>query len=1453
MWNYYLRLGLLVLLVLFFVSFVPVQAAILYVWTNSPNPSSPYNTWTNSARDIQTAINAATDGDTVLVTNGVYATGGVPNYPSGTSLTNRVAITKPIAVRSVNGPSVTSIMGTGPIGDRAVRCVYLSDGAILEGFTLTNGATRNISAEDDGYGGGAWLSTGAIVSNCIFSGNEADRGGGAAFGTLYNCTFSGNASTAGGGAYESTLYNCMLSGNSAYWGGGAVRGTLYSCILSSNWAAPYDGGGTYFSTLYNCTFTDNWATGDGGGPSGGTLYNCMLSGNSANNGGGAAGCTLYNCTVSSNEATTYGGGVYKCQTLVNSIVYFNSAPAGGNWYDVNIASNCCATPQLGGPGNITSEPSFIDMGTGNYRLQPNSPCINTGTNQAWMFGALDLDGNPRIIQLIVDMGAYEYQGPGEILVAGANGATIPNGAEADLEKGTDYGMVQIGMAITNSFSITNSGVGILTIMDVTTNNTGLCAFDVLTMPKNVSAGMESNFTVRFLPLSRGVFTAAVAIVSTATNTPYILHFKGTGDGFLVQVTSTYGSPNPPTGEHTYKGGSIVTNVLDGSPVEGGPGTQYVCSGWALTGHEPESGTSTDFTMVVTNNAVLTWLWQTNVYLQCDGGGRGTINGLGDGWYVLGSSVTVTAVPNAGFVFSGWVGDVSISQQNQNPITLTMDQTRSIQALFKGTYYVSASSGSDMSDGLSWTQAKLTIQAAVNETMDGDTVIVSNGIYRQNGAKVSGLLTNRVAITQAITVRSANGPKETIIEGVGPIGNAAVRGVYLGSNATLIGFTITNGHTRQIIGETINDRSAGGILAMDGARIQQCIIAGNQAEAYAGGVYGGQYINSLIYANRAFVAGGAANASLSYCTIMLNTASDQGGGTYDSTVSDSIIYDNIPDNMSGGSASYCCTIPNLGGTGNFTNRPDVVNAEALDFRLSFTSACVNAAQTTGNNVDLVGTPRPQPRRYGETPWYDVGAYEFYPVARFVWTNGNDRPPYGSWSEAALTIQSAVNASGNGDLIMVMDGIYCLGSTILITNNITIKSLNGAGKTVIDAMGLVRGVDITGPSAVLDGFTVMNGSAGDCGGISADNGAVVRDCIIRNNMATYLNSVGGGVCVKNGAQAINCQVSSNRAVFGGGVYANMGIVNQCGINGNSGDSGSGGGAYLMNGSSMDNSIIEFNTNQNAGGVYVEESSLQFCRLMGNRALMDGGAVYMSRGQANNLVLEQNSSARDGAGLYITHGFVYNSLVVSNIAVRYGGGVYMGATGTIFNMTVVTNSAGSQGGGIYMANYGTLWNTISYFNSAPLAPNLYVSHPGLDIHYVCTTPMVSGLGNISGDPLFMAGGNYHITAASPCLDTGSNQDWMTTAVDIDMQGRVYNNVVDIGADEAVVEAASIHKTNTDLNLQWNVVKDARLQLFSTTNVSDPVWMERGDIMTGTVFSITTLVTNVMSHEYFRLDWLK
>lgn len=340
-----------------------------YVNVSNPSPSAPYLTWATAANNIQSAIDASSFGDVITVTNGIYQTGAsVVPFDTGS---NRVSITKPLLVRSVNGPGVTIIDGGGTI-----RCVAVEGNAVLSGFTLTNGYAALTNAT--GYGGGA-LGVGSsgprTLTNCIVAGNAAAfPGGGAARCILNNCVVSNNysAQTGGGIAYASAN-NCTIVNNVArFGGGGAVALTMTNCIIIGNSATNGSGGGAipadnpsvssfvncafinnratstngsgggfgyrnsygYATLLYNCTFTNNSA-GTGGGAYGGTLYDCVLVGNQATNGvgqgGGAANAGLYRCLVLGNSAKL-GGGVYSLYTD-NCVIGGNSASvAGGGIY-----------------------------------------------------------------------------------------------------------------------------------------------------------------------------------------------------------------------------------------------------------------------------------------------------------------------------------------------------------------------------------------------------------------------------------------------------------------------------------------------------------------------------------------------------------------------------------------------------------------------------------------------------------------------------------------------------------------------------------------------------------------------------------------------------------------------------------------------------------------------------------------------------------------------------------------------------------------------------------------------------------------------------------------------------------------------------------------------------------------------------------------------------------------
>src|ERR1035438_6007897 len=205
-------------------------AAVLYVDMNSASPTPPYADLSTAALTIQDAVDAATNGDLILVNDGYYQDGfritkgsGFPGYNE----TNRVVVSKPVTIQSINGPSAAYISGSG-----TCRCVYLANGAALSGFTLTSGAA-------------GWTQTGIGGVHTTVAGD-----GGGVTGTLggsgvvSNCVITGSTATAsGGGAYEVTLNGCTLTGNSARNGGGASGATLLNCIVSGNTATPITSGG----------------------------------------------------------------------------------------------------------------------------------------------------------------------------------------------------------------------------------------------------------------------------------------------------------------------------------------------------------------------------------------------------------------------------------------------------------------------------------------------------------------------------------------------------------------------------------------------------------------------------------------------------------------------------------------------------------------------------------------------------------------------------------------------------------------------------------------------------------------------------------------------------------------------------------------------------------------------------------------------------------------------------------------------------------------------------------------------------------------------------------------------------------------------------------------------------------------------------------------------------------
>jgi hypothetical protein len=379
---------------------------------------------------IQEGIDAAVDGDTVLVLDGTYTGDGNRDLDFGG---------RAITVRSENGPQ-TCIIDCEGSEDDPHRGFYFHSGespaSVVDGFCICNGYVG--SYNPGGPDGGA--------IHCSVSSP-----------TIISCVLAGNtAAVHGGGVYSvegspANIVDCVIAGNMADNGGGVLFSTPYG------------------ATITNCTIAGNLATRDswhnlegGGGVLGSgplTLTNCLIVGNITYSRGGGictwsdpGELTIAGCTISGNTAYDYygegdaGGGVRCAYATITGCILWDDWPQEVFTYDpgwVNLTYSDIERGWLG-VGNIGVDPLFADPdGPDNnpatwwdndYHLSAGSPCIDAGCNWSMPpdstdldadgdtseITPLDLDGEGRFFDdpntpdtgcgnpPIVDMGAYEF-------------------------------------------------------------------------------------------------------------------------------------------------------------------------------------------------------------------------------------------------------------------------------------------------------------------------------------------------------------------------------------------------------------------------------------------------------------------------------------------------------------------------------------------------------------------------------------------------------------------------------------------------------------------------------------------------------------------------------------------------------------------------------------------------------------------------------------------------------------------------------------------------------------------------------------------------------------------------------------------------------------------------------------------------------------------------------------
>lgn len=584
---------------------VHVQSQLLfYVSAGCKNPVAPYNSWNTAATNIQDAIDIALPSAQclVLVTNGVYQSGGRVVFGA---MTNRFVISKTITVQSVNGPAVTLIKGNPVVGDTAVRCVYLTNNAVLSGFTLMNGGTRSAGdANHEKSGGGVWCeSTSAIITNCVLTSNSAVVGGGGAHaGTLKNCVICSN----------NTAFNAG-SGN----GGAATVSVLNDCSVSNNLAGS-SGGGVDSCALTNCSLVGNVAV-NGGGANNSTLVGCYLTSNSAGqSGGGAISCTLNNCTLIGNTSVITAGGASSC-TLNNCIAYYNSSPTTPN-YSGSALNNCCTLPlPPDGVGNIAAEPQLTDSA----HISAASACIGAGS-PIYESGN-DIDGQPWLNPPSIGCDEF-YEGS---ISGSLNVSMQPDYTNAATGFVANFSGAMFGHA---AISIWNFGDGITTTNQISTSHSWTRAGNypvVLTAYNNSNpSGVATTVTIHVVDQP----VHYVSLSSTNAVPPYI---SWTTAALNIQdaVDAAFGGARVIVTNGVYQtGGRIVYGSLSNRVAINKRITVQSVNGPAVTliQGNPVKGNSAVRCVYMTNGASLIGFTLTNgatgafpagdFYLEDSGGG-----------------------------------------------------------------------------------------------------------------------------------------------------------------------------------------------------------------------------------------------------------------------------------------------------------------------------------------------------------------------------------------------------------------------------------------------------------------------------------------------------------------------------------------------------------------------------------------------------------------------------------------------------------------------------------------------------------------------------------------------------------------------------------------------------------------------------------------------------------------
>jgi len=405
---------------------------------------------------IQSAINASSNGDTVVVAKGTYNE-------------NIDFLGKAITVISAAGPAATIIQGDG-----TTAVVVFHNGetraSVINGFTIQGGGGE---LDPTDYGGGIDVVSATptilnnIVTNNLCHAIAVNYGGALIQGnTVSNTSSSSNSYCIFNGSGIVLAFNnnpaSVVIGNTithnqqaiGYDGGGilmwAVENTVVeSNVFSQNATTGQGGGITSYNTdamiiAQNLFYENTAAYGAGAvsilapsasqGPFFGLIQNNTFVGNTVSQPDQQGSISASQVYLEGNLApyeftdnVAIGADVHSVFVCGQTYNYLSATPVVVDHNDIFNSGGPgyggACPDQTGQYGNISADPMFKDAAANDYHLLLSSPAVDNGNNSALQLLANlgfplpgDLDGNPRVQNAtgksspIIDMGAYEYPG-----------------------------------------------------------------------------------------------------------------------------------------------------------------------------------------------------------------------------------------------------------------------------------------------------------------------------------------------------------------------------------------------------------------------------------------------------------------------------------------------------------------------------------------------------------------------------------------------------------------------------------------------------------------------------------------------------------------------------------------------------------------------------------------------------------------------------------------------------------------------------------------------------------------------------------------------------------------------------------------------------------------------------------------------------------------------------------